>query len=60
MDFFNFDSTSKQIVVANDFWIYVATTVPLTVMTVAYWQYRTFQQRKRREMRSLNDKHQMV
>jgi len=60
MDFFSFNNATSQIQIAKDFWVYVAATAPLTIMTIAYWQYRTFQQRKRRESRRLNDQLHMV
>jgi hypothetical protein len=33
MNFFVFDSSSKAIRISNDFWIFVATWLPLTLIT---------------------------
>jgi Mg2+ and Co2+ transporter CorA len=37
MNFFVFDTTSQNIAIANDFWIFVATWLPLTAITVAVY-----------------------
>lgn len=52
MNFFGFDSKSKEITIGNDFWIFIATWLPLTLMTgaiyllVVLWSFR--QKRKKR------------
>ena len=35
MNFFGFDSTSRSIVIGDDFWIFIATWLPLTFITAA-------------------------
>ena len=37
MNFFVFDTDSRTISIANDFWIFVATWLPLTLLTVAIY-----------------------
>jgi hypothetical protein len=42
MNLFKFDDITKAFVISNEFWIYVAATIPLTVLTLGYWKYRTW------------------
>lgn len=39
MNFFVFDSTHRRIVIANDFWVFLATWLPLTLVTVAIYLF---------------------
>jgi hypothetical protein len=37
MNFFVFDQTRRQIIIGNDFWIFIALWLPLTVLTMALY-----------------------
>jgi hypothetical protein len=37
MNFFVFDTTTYRITIAHDFWVFVATWLPLTIITAAIY-----------------------
>ncbi|KAF2465709.1 uncharacterized protein BDR25DRAFT_345913 [Lindgomyces ingoldianus] len=39
MNFFQFDTSTRQLIVAKSLWQYFAFAVPVTVLTVAIWNY---------------------
>lgn len=53
MNLFGFDSKSKQITIGNDFWMFIATWLPLTLMTgaiyllVVLWSWREKSKKRR-------------
>ncbi|KAF2089023.1 hypothetical protein K490DRAFT_64234 [Saccharata proteae CBS 121410] len=50
MNFFDFGDETSKIRVASNWWIYLAVTVPLTIMTaIVWWQASRKQKRKREE-----------
>jgi hypothetical protein len=42
MNFFGFDAIKKQIVMGEDFWIFIATWLPLTFLTGAIYLFVLF------------------
>jgi hypothetical protein len=49
MNLFQFDDTTTAFRISNQFWIYLAATIPLTVLTIGYWRYRTWLKKKKRQ-----------
>lgn len=52
MDFFGYDLETGRIRASRDFWIYVVTFVPLTMLTLGLWfalYRRTKQKREHRQ-----------
>lgn len=49
MNLFKFDDNTTAFVISNQFWIYLAATIPLTIFTLGYWRYKTSQQRKQKQ-----------
>ncbi|KUJ18809.1 uncharacterized protein LY89DRAFT_780813 [Mollisia scopiformis] len=45
---FAFESGTSDFVISHQFWLYFALTIPLTILTVGYWKYRTWKQAKKR------------
>jgi hypothetical protein len=41
MNLFVFNQDTSHIRIANDFWIYIAICLPLTLVTVVYWYLKT-------------------
>jgi hypothetical protein len=41
MNLVDFDSNSRNLLVSNQFWLYFVISVPLTVVTLACWRWRT-------------------
>ncbi|KAF2097250.1 hypothetical protein NA57DRAFT_77504 [Rhizodiscina lignyota] len=39
MNFFGFDAIHRRIVIANDFWIFIATWIPLTLITIGLYLF---------------------
>ena len=39
MNFFGFNSISRRIVIGKDFWIFVATWLPLTIITISIYLF---------------------
>lgn len=52
MNFLTFQSQTSTIIFAKDFWIFVATAVPLTVATLGIWFLATRQEKKGKEKES--------
>ncbi|QDS67852.1 hypothetical protein FKW77_007579 [Venturia effusa] len=48
MNFFGFDTKTRQITIGNDFWIFIATWLPLTLMTVAVYLFVLFLNRRKK------------
>ncbi|KAF4629741.1 hypothetical protein G7Y89_g8405 [Cudoniella acicularis] len=50
---FAFDPNTTNFEISRQFWIWVVTTVPLTLLTIGYWKYITYRQqmKKAREAR---------
>ena len=46
MNFFTFNSASSELKIARNFWIYVVFSVPLTLLTVAWWYFKTQHRKK--------------
>jgi hypothetical protein len=46
MNLVDFDSNSRDLVVSNQFWLYLVISVPLTAATLACWQYTLYKYRK--------------
>jgi len=42
MNFFGFDAIKKQITIGDDFWIFIATWLPLTFLTAAIYLFVLF------------------
>lgn len=57
MNFVAFDAKHAKVKVAEDFWIYVAFSIPLTVLTLGAWFYaaRKSKDQGRRRMSVLFD-----
>lgn len=49
MNLFQFDSAGGSLKVSKFLWIYVLTAVPLTALTVFWWQYQVRRQRRARK-----------
>jgi hypothetical protein len=41
MNLVDFDSNSRNLLVSNQLWLYFVISVPLTVVTLACWRWRT-------------------
>lgn len=52
MNFLTFQSRTSTIIFAKDFWIFIATAVPLTVATLGIWFLATHREKKGKEKRS--------
>lgn len=52
MNFLTFQSQTSTIIFAKDFWIFIATAVPLTVATLGMWFLATHREKKGKEKRS--------
>ena len=48
MNFFNFEANSGTIHISPWFWVYVAATLPLTVVTVGGWYLVKSRQEKKK------------
>ena len=46
MNFLTFESETSSIVFAKDFWIFIASAVPLTIATLGVWFLATHQEKK--------------
>jgi hypothetical protein len=49
MNLFVFDQKTRHVVIARDFWIYVAFLVPLTLLTFVVWRILLRQAKQKRE-----------
>jgi len=48
MNFFSFNSNTRTLLISKSFWICVAVTIPLTFLTLGYWKYGSWHQKKQR------------
>jgi hypothetical protein len=48
MNLFVFNAQTATIRIANDFWIYIAFSIPLTFLTVGYWFLLARKSKRRR------------
>jgi len=49
MNFFHFDPKARRIVIAGDFWIYLATWLPLTLVTIALYSLMRLNKKESKE-----------
>lgn len=55
MNFLEFQSQTSTIIFAKDFWIFIATAVPLTVATLGIWFLATHQEKKGKQRKRKYD-----
>jgi hypothetical protein len=60
MNLFKFNDNTTAFDISNQFWIYLAATIPLTILTLGYWRYKTLQQRKQKQQREAAGKTDIV
>ena len=41
MNLVEFDSDSRNLVMSKQFWLYFVISIPLTILTLACWKWRT-------------------
>jgi hypothetical protein len=51
MNLFVYDQATHNVQVSKEFWIYVATVVPLTMLTLGIWFFLSRSAKRRRERR---------
>jgi len=49
MELFSFNDSTTAFQISNQFWIYIAATIPLTILTLGYWKYRTWLKDKKKQ-----------
>ncbi|KAH7350699.1 hypothetical protein BKA65DRAFT_243414 [Rhexocercosporidium sp. MPI-PUGE-AT-0058] len=45
---FNFKDSTSDFQISKQFWIYLAVTLPLMLLTIGYWKFKTHQQKRKK------------
>lgn len=58
--FFELEGKAKSLIVSPDFWVYIAISAPLTIVTLGYWRWSLARKRRQRQIAGTMDKVSMV
>lgn len=60
MNFFVLDSSTKEVIVSPQLWIYFCVSLPLTAVTMLLWRWNTLRNLERKKACALGDEEQVI